>query len=126
MVRDLAVGIDLIDVGRFARAVGRWPGLLKRLFTSEEIDVCRASRNADERLAARFAAKEAAFKALGDGWPMLTYHDVEIRLLDGGAPTLSLSGRAAELAGRRAIVCSMTHGAGLALAEVILQGTKED
>lgn len=125
MGSDLAVGVDLVEVDRFARAVLRWPRLIERVFTAEEIETCLESPNADERLAARFAAKEATFKALGDGWPNLTYHDVEIGAGDVGAPVLVLGGRAAALAGRRAVACSLSHERGLALAEVILHTTEE-
>lgn len=125
MGRALTVGIDLVEVDRFTRALRRWPRLLERVFTDGEIDSCASSPKLEERLAARFAAKEAAFKALGDGWPRLGYHDVEIRVADGGAPSLVLGGRAATLAGRRAVACSIAHDAGLAIAEVVLQATEE-
>jgi len=124
MGRDLAVGVDLVEVDRFARALRRWPRLIERVFTDTELDACLDSPNLDERLAARFAAKEATFKALGDGWPNVAYHDVQIDTTDG-QPVLVLQGRAAELAGTRAVACSLSHERGLALAEVILHATEE-
>jgi holo-[acyl-carrier protein] synthase len=125
MGRELAVGVDLIEVDRFARALRRWPGLRHRVFTACELTTCLDSPNTDERLAARFAAKEAVFKALGDGWPRLSYQDVEIVTLDDGAPALSLSGRAAELARRRAFALSMSHEGGMAMAGVVASPTEE-
>lgn len=125
MGRDLAVGVDLVEVDRFVRALRRWPGLITRVFSDDELDACLTSANPDERLAVRFAAKEAAFKALGDGWPSLRYHDVRVTSDVSGAPVLMLDGRAAELAGSRAVACSLSHERGFALAEVILHATEE-
>jgi holo-[acyl-carrier protein] synthase len=117
---DTAVGADLVEVARIERALRRWPGLLERMFTEDEQDVCLASRSAEERLAARFAAKEAAFKALGRGWPEIDYRDVEVRTAHDGAPSLLLSGRAAALAGTRDAAVSMAHAGGIAMAQVVL------
>jgi holo-[acyl-carrier protein] synthase len=125
MGRELAVGVDLVQVDRFAHAVRRWPRLLDRVFTPSELSTCLASPNAEERLAARFAAKEAAFKALGHGWPRIAYHDVEVVTLDDGAPALSLSGPAAALAQRRAFALSLSHDAGMAMAGVVACPTEE-
>jgi holo-[acyl-carrier protein] synthase len=125
MGRELAVGVDLVEVRRFARAIRRWPRLADRVFTSTEITSCLDAPNPDESRAARFAAKEAAFKALGDGWPRVGYHDVEILTLDDGAPALRLTGRAAELAGRRALALSLSHDGGMAMAGVVACPTEE-
>lgn len=115
-----AVGIDLVEVDRFDRALRRWPRLLERVFTAGELATCLEARDAASRLAARFAAKEATFKALGDGWPQLGYRDVEVRTLASGAPALRLRARARALAGGRRAVVSLAHTGGLAIAEVAL------
>ena len=125
MGRELAVGVDLVEVDRLARAMRRWPGLADRLFTRNELTSCLHAPNPDESLAARFAAKEAAFKALGDGWPRIAYHDVEIVTLDDGAPVLCLTGRAAMLARRRAFAVSLSHDGGMAMAGVVACSTEE-
>ncbi len=125
MGKELAVGVDLVEVDRFARAIRRWPGLAGRVFTPSELTTCLDLPNPDESLAARFAAKEAAFKALGDGWPHIGYHDVEIVTLDDGAPALCLSGRAAALASRRAFALSLSHDGGMAMAGVVACPTEE-
>ncbi|MGH2793375.1 MAG: holo-ACP synthase [Actinomycetota bacterium] len=125
MGKELALGVDLIEVDRFTRALRRWPALVARMFTTCELTTCLDSPNADERLAARFAAKEAVFKALGDGWPRISYRDVEIVTLDDGAPALALSGRAAVLAGRRAFALSLSHDSGMAMAGVVACPTEE-
>src|SRR5205809_233108 len=77
-------------------------------------------------LAARFAAKEACFKALGTGWSQgVSFLQVEVQRGDGGAPRLALSGQAAERARVRGVThlhVSLTHSAGVAAAAVILEG----
>jgi holo-[acyl-carrier protein] synthase len=123
--RELAVGVDLVEVDRFAHAMRRWPRLADRVFTPCELTTCLDRPNPDESLAARFAAKEAAFKALGDGWPRIAYHDVEIVTLDDGAPSLCLTGRAAALAQRRAFAVSLSHDGGMAMAGVVACPTEE-
>ena len=121
MDRGLAVGIDLVEVERFAAALRRTPRLAARLFTEQERAVAGPSeRRTAERLAARFAAKEAAFKALGDGWPRLHYHEVELLTSPNGAPQLRLSGRAADLASEADAKVSLSHAGGLAAAFVAL------
>lgn len=125
MGRELAIGVDLVEVDRFTRALRRWPSLKERVFTPCELTTCLGAPNPDESLAARFAAKEAAFKALGDGWPRIGYHDVEIVTLDDGAPALCLTGRAAALARRRAFALSLSHDGGMAMAGVVACPTEE-
>jgi holo-[acyl-carrier protein] synthase len=120
MPSPVSVGIDLVEVERFARVVRDKPRLLDRMFTANELATCLASRNANDRLAGRFAAKEATFKALGSGWPSVPYHDVEIISAPNGAPTLVLRRHAAALAGGRNAAVSISHTAGLAVAEVVL------
>jgi len=117
MPSGLATGVDLVEVERFARAVRRRPKLLERIFTEDERALCAEN---DERLAARFAAKEATFKALGSGWPSVAYRDVEVVSRDNGAPALRLSGAASVLSGGRDIVLSLSHTAGLAVAQVVI------
>ena len=112
----------MVDVGRIARARQTQPRFLERIFTEGEIQTCLGSAGADERFAARFAAKEAAFKALGKGWPELGYHDVEVSLADNGAPRLELHGDALTLADRRRAALSLSHTGGFAIAHVMLTG----
>jgi holo-[acyl-carrier protein] synthase len=102
------VGLDLLDIERFERALERRPGLAQRLFTDEELGYAAARARPGLHLAARFCAKEAVAKALRlDSWE---FGDVEI-VLERGAPAVRLSGTAAaraEQLGVRVDV-SLTH-----------------
>lgn len=122
----VGVGIDIVEVARFRRARERWgERFLGRLFTTRELDYCLASANHDLRLAARFAAKEAALKALGTGLTAgCRWHDVEVVPDERGAPALALSSAAAQLASRLGASrrhLSLTHTAACAAAVVVLE-----
>jgi holo-[acyl-carrier protein] synthase len=118
------LGVDLVEVGRFAKALDRTPRLRQRLFTPGELayadrfgDAARA-----QRLAARFAAKEAAMKALGVGLGAFGFHDVEVLRSEAGSPSLAVRGRAAELARATGVdrwLVSLSHTASLAQATVV-------
>lgn len=119
MTNVIGMGLDLVDVARFARTLERRPSLATRLFTDQE----RATRR-PERLAARFAAKEAVLKALGSGIGAMAFRDIEVVLLASGAPTLRLHGRALEVAtarGVRSWQLSLSHTDATAGAVVIAQ-----
>lgn len=122
----VGLGTDLVAVGRVADALARTPGLVDRLFTPEEAAWCTGARGPavrSQRFAARFAAKEAAMKALGVGLGGIGWHDVEVRRGARGAPALRVTGRAAELAAARGgtrWLVSMSHTADLAQATVLL------
>jgi holo-[acyl-carrier protein] synthase len=114
------VGIDLLDVARFERALERQPRLAERLFTDAEREYAAGRGRPAMHLAARFCAKEAVAKALGmTGW---NFRDVEV-VATGAAPEVRLSGsvaaRAAELGGEVAI--SLTHTNEMAGAVAILR-----
>ncbi len=99
-----AVGIDLIEIERIERALERRPRLADRLFTEGELSYARGRARPGRHLAARFAAKEAVIKALGQGVP-----PKEIEIEAGEPPRVRLHGRAAELAGETPIAISLTH-----------------
>ena len=94
----IGVGIDLVEVDRFRRVLARRPRVADRLFTEGERASLERRKDPVPGLAARFAAKEAVMKALGVGVGAFRFADVEVRRLSSGAPELSVSGRAAELA----------------------------
>ncbi len=122
----LGVGIDLLDTRRMARALERTPGIADRVFTAGERRECEGRFDRAERLAARFAAKEACLKALGTGWSGgVTFSQVEVVRTESGQPSIVLSGAAADRAkamGVRGVLVSLTHERGVAGAVVILEG----
>ncbi len=128
----LGIGTDLVAVSRLARAVERTPRFLERVFTPEERAYCLAQKNPYPSLAARFAAKEAVFKAFGGGWGRFSWQEAAVRRQPGGQPVVSLSGRLARLAqaqGDAAVMLSLSHEGDLAVAFVVVtvpeQGAKE-
>ena len=118
----IGIGIDLVEVGRFREVLARRPGVALRLFTDYERTSLGARSDPVPGLAARFAAKEAAMKALGVGIGAFGFGDVEVRRQKSGAPELHVSGRAAELAaslGVGAWSVSLTHTDETASAVVV-------
>ena len=90
----VGVGTDLVDVERLRAALDRQPGLAARLFTGSERDYASRHRDPVPVLAARFAAKEAAMKALGVGFTSVRFDEIGVVRADDGHPTLIVSGRA--------------------------------
>ncbi|MFQ5912522.1 MAG: holo-ACP synthase [Nitrospinota bacterium] len=123
----VGIGSDLLEVQRMAE-VGKKYGdrIYRRLFTRAEIAYCESKGSPQEHYAARFAAKEAALKALGAGWARgVRWMDVEVVRTEKGPPTLLFSGAAKELAealGVRRAHLSISHTRGLAMASVVLEG----
>jgi holo-[acyl-carrier protein] synthase len=122
----VGTGIDIIEVYRIGGAIERFGSrFLERIFTPNEIRYCQSKQNATERFAARFAAKEAALKALGTGWRLgVQWKDVEVQREPGGRPTISFVRKAADFAeslGARRASLSISHTAEQAIAQVILE-----
>lgn len=115
----IRLGVDVVDIARLQQRMDRWPRLADRLFTPAEQAYCRVKTNPPQHYAARVAAKEAAFKAIGKGWPELSWTDVEVASA-ADKPVLALSGNAAEQAGPCTPVVSLSHDAGVAIAAVLL------
>jgi holo-[acyl-carrier protein] synthase len=123
----VGTGVDIAEVARIKAAVDRYgERFLKRVFTPEEVRYATSKVNAAERLAARFAAKEAAMKAIGTGLRHgVTWQDVEVVRQPGGRPGLCFSGKAAEFAaalGCKKVHLSLSHTEEHAIAHVILEG----
>ncbi|MGI9102724.1 MAG: holo-[acyl-carrier-protein] synthase [Terriglobales bacterium] len=119
-------GIDIAEVPRIAAAIERFgERFLRRIYTEAEIRYCDSKANRAERYAARFAAKEAALKAIGTGWKRgVAWTDVEVGREPGGRPTIVFSGKAAEFAaklGVRRAALSLSHTKDSAVASVILE-----
>ena len=123
----VGTGVDITEVSRIKAILERFGDrFLARVYTPEEIRYCTSKANSAERLAARFAAKEAGMKALGTGLRHgITWRDLEVVRQPGGRPTLRFSGVAAEFAERlrcKRAHLSLTHTADQAMAFVILEG----
>lgn len=118
-------GVDLVDIARVAKMLDEHgERFQQRVFTETELAYCEAvTHRRAERYAARMAAKEAVFKAIGTGWrDGIAWTDVEVRRQPSGQPTLHVTGRCAELAGERGItdwLVSLSHAADYAMASVI-------
>jgi holo-[acyl-carrier protein] synthase len=122
----VGLGLDIAEIDRITAALTRHgAAILERLYTPAEVAYCESHRNKFERYAARFAAKEAAMKALGTGWTRgVRWRDIEVANAPGGKPTLRLQGVAREFAeklGVKNISLTITHSGNLALAQVIFE-----
>jgi len=123
----LGIGLDVVDTAKVRELLAAEPrSFEERVFTVAERRACAERADKADALAARFAAKEACFKALGTGWSQgVSFLQVEVGKTDGGAPTLELSGPAAERAraqGVKRVHVTLSHSAGVAAAAVILEG----
>ena len=122
----VSIGIDIIEVARIREVLRRTPRFADRVFLPAERAYCDSrGAAAAQHYAARFAAKEAALKALQTGWRGgIGWQDVEIATRDSGAPYLILHGRVRELfenSGATVAHLSLSHTSEHAIAEVILE-----
>jgi holo-[acyl-carrier protein] synthase len=120
----IGLGVDATDLPRVRDVFARYgERFLRRVFTDVEIAYCTRQRDPVPSLAGRFAAKEAAMKALGTGHSRgVLWKDIEV-FRQSGPPQLRLSGGAArrfEAMGARRSLLTITHSEGLALAQVLL------
>lgn len=118
----VGIGVDVVDIARFERAMSRTPRLGARLFTASEL-VKDGKPRSLRSLAGRFAAKEALIKAFGDS-EGVHWQDIRVVNDDLGSPAFELSGSTLEVAAAKGIDrmhLSMTHDAGLSIAYVIAE-----
>jgi holo-[acyl-carrier protein] synthase len=123
----VGLGLDIAEIDRIEAAITRHgEPFLRRLYSPREVAYCEKHKNKFERYAGRFAAKEAAMKALGTGWRRgVRWRDIEVVREPGEKPTLHLEGVARELASRmgvKSISMTITHSGNFALAQVIFEG----
>jgi holo-[acyl-carrier protein] synthase len=117
-VNVVGIGVDLVDVGRVERILGRHDTYAERVFTPEEIAYCSEQASPAECFAARWAAREACRKSLG-GVRGMRWHDVKVERAPTGAPRLALSGstrRRAEALGVTEVMVALTHERKMAAA----------
>jgi holo-[acyl-carrier protein] synthase len=122
----ISIGIDFIEVHRVREVMLRTPRFVERVYTLNERAYCDSrGAVAAQHYAARFAAKEAALKALQTGWTGgIAWQDIEVASRDSGAPILIFHGRVRELyeeSGARAAHLSISHTTEHAIAQVILE-----
>jgi holo-[acyl-carrier protein] synthase len=122
----VGTGIDLTEIGRIQQSMDRYGSrFLDRIYTPAEQAYCLRKRHSAESFAARFAAKEAAAKALGTGISHgVNWLEIEVVREPGGRPALKFHGRAAEIAARmgaQRAALSITHTNDTAMASVILE-----
>ena len=130
MANIIGTGIDVIEVARVERALSNsvtGERFRKRVYTEGEIRYCESRGKARwQSYAARFAAKEAAMKAMGTGWNRnVGWSEIEVVRERGKAPTIALHGKSAEFARRKNIAhfhLSLTHTAQQAVAHAIAEG----
>jgi holo-[acyl-carrier protein] synthase len=114
----VGIGVDVVELTRFALSLERTPKLRSRIFTAAE------GAGSVQSLAAAFAAKEAVAKALGAP-PGLRWHDCLVQHEDSGRPQLAVSGTVADAAAALGVArwhLSLTHDDGMAIAMVVAEG----
>jgi holo-[acyl-carrier protein] synthase len=122
----IGIGVDLCEVDRVEAAIARHgERFLNRIYTEAERAYCESKVNHTERFAGRFAAKEAAMKAIGTGWRRgVAWRDFEVRRAASGQPVIFFGGIARKIADelgvKRALV-SITHIKSMAMAQVVLE-----
>jgi holo-[acyl-carrier protein] synthase len=122
----VGIGVDLCEVERLEAAIARHgERFLTRIYTEAERAYCESKANPMERFAGRFAAKEAAMKAIGTGWRHgVGWRDFEVKRSASGQPVIEFHGMAriiaAQLGATQALV-SITHIKSLAMAQVVLE-----
>ena len=119
------IGTDMIEVERVAEKIGKNVGFRELVFSKREIEYCEAKTNKYEHYAARFAAKEAFFKALGTGWKNgTTFNEIEITNDETGKPFISLlgeTGTSIEAMNIGKIAVSLSHLKTIASAFVVIE-----
>jgi holo-[acyl-carrier protein] synthase len=119
------LGIDIIEVERIAEKIMKANGFREMVFSENEIDYCESKTYKYEHYAARFAAKEAFFKALGTGWLDDTaFNEVEIVNDAAGKPGIVFRGRTKDTLDSMGIIniqVSLTHIKATAAAVVIIE-----
>jgi len=120
----LAHGIDLVDFPRIEAMIERHgKRFIQRVFTAAEQAYAEANKNGIEKLAGRFAAKEAVLKLMGTGWRgKIAWTDVEVINNSSGQPEVTLSGEVEKIAGKlgiKHISISITHTANFAIASAV-------
>ncbi len=120
------IGIDMIEVERVAKKIGKESGFRELVFSKKEIEYCESKAKKFEHYAARFAAKEAFLKAIGTGWRTgIAFNEIETSGDDAGKPEMVLLGETAKSVaamGNLRISLSLSHLKNIASAVVVVEG----
>lgn len=121
----IGTGVDIVEVSRIKNAAVRWEkNFLQRIFTDKELEYSNERTTSYQHLAARFAAKEAVLKALGNGWAnRAEWRDIEVWNEESGKPNVRLRGEVLRMSNERGvtdIIVSLSHTRTYAVANVIL------
>ncbi len=118
------VGVDIVEVERITASISKEKGFRELVFSVNEISYCESKTKKFEHYAARFAAKEAFFKAIGTGWANGTaFNEVEVYNDESGKPYIQLLGKTATTLNRLKpgdIQVSLSHAGGIGMAVVIV------
>ena len=121
----IGIGTDIVEVSRIAKSIEK-TGFKEKVFSKIEISYCETKKNKAESFAARFAAKEAFFKALGRGWrDGMAFNEVEIGNDKFGKPALNVLGKTAKIIAKnniKTVHVSLSHVKELAIAMIVLEG----
>ena len=117
------VGIDIVDVARFKKAMDRWGvNLLARIFTDKELEYSRSKIHQSQHFAARFAVKEAVVKAVASGTADgFRWKDIEVRNDETGKPHVTLHGKFADILRNKPIHISISHTERAVVAVAVIE-----
>lgn len=123
----VGLGIDIIEIDRIKEAIkDSGEEFIRRTFTDEEINYCGKKTNKYQHYAARIAAKEAVFKAIGTGWQNgVKWTDIEVKNDELGKPVMRLKGKVkliADKMGVKNVIVTLSHCETHAVAQVVLEG----
>jgi holo-[acyl-carrier protein] synthase len=118
-----SIGVDIADINRVRRMIDLYGDrFVNKVFTAAEIEYCRQKAAHAESFAARFAAKEAVFKAAGSGLGLgMWWKDVEVINQENGKPFLRLHGATAKILQHKRLHLSLSHAGNQAIAMVIVE-----
>jgi len=125
----LGIGIDIIEIDRVEEAIKHGgEEFVRRTFVDREVNYCEKETKKYQYYAARIAAKEAAFKAIGTGWQRgAKWTDIEIKNDELGKPVMHLKGEVKHMAdklGVESVMVTLSHCETYAIAQVVLEGYK--
>lgn len=117
------IGVDIIEISRIRQTIETsGDHFLDRTFTPQEITYCRSKQNMYQHFAARFAAKEAASKALATGWRgEFSWKDVEVTNDDAGQPHMSFGGKLRDRLASSSVLLSISHSDSHVVAVVLIE-----